>query len=156
VCHDSPGENSHASARSGPASGAFVDQGRHQRAAVALFADAEGFDVAAEFVEVETGKGSDALERRPQLTAALASARRLKCSVVVSKLDRLSRDVHFVSGLMAHRVPFIVTDLGADADAFMLHLFAALAQKERALISQRTKAARRQGPWTGFGQPSAG
>jgi DNA invertase Pin-like site-specific DNA recombinase len=57
----------------------------------------------------------------------------------VSKLDRLSRDVHFISGLMAHRVPFIVTELGADVDPFVLHLFAALAQKERALISQRTK-----------------
>jgi DNA invertase Pin-like site-specific DNA recombinase len=59
----------------------------------------------------------------------------------VSKLDRLSRDVHFISGLMAHRVPFLVAELGADADPFMLHLFAALAEKERALISQRTKAA---------------
>jgi DNA invertase Pin-like site-specific DNA recombinase len=123
------------------------DQGRSglgieaQRGAIAAFAKAEGFEVAAEFEEVETGKGSDALERRPKLSAALAAARRLKCSVVVSKLDRLSRDVHFVSGLMTHRVPFIVTELGADADPFMLHLFAALAQKERALISQRTKAA---------------
>src|SRR5205085_4173068 len=48
--------------------------------------------------------------------------------------------VHFVSGLMAHRVPFIVSELGADTDPFVLHLFAALAEKERALISQRTKA----------------
>jgi hypothetical protein len=58
----------------------------------------------------------------------------------VSKLDRLSRDVHFISGLMAHGVPFIVSELGADIDPFVLHLFAALAEKERALISQRTKA----------------
>ena len=57
------------------------------------------------------------------------------------KLDRLSRDVHFISGLMAQRVPFIVAELGADADPFMLHLYAALAEKERALISTRTKAA---------------
>jgi DNA invertase Pin-like site-specific DNA recombinase len=67
----------------------------------------------------------------------------------VSKLDRLSRDVHFVSGLMAHRVPFIVTELGADVDPFVLYIFAALAQKERALISARTKeglkAAKRRG-----------
>jgi DNA invertase Pin-like site-specific DNA recombinase len=54
--------------------------------------------------------------------------------------DRLSRDVHFISGLMAHRVPFIVTELGSDVDPFVLHLYAALAEKERALISQRTKA----------------
>jgi DNA invertase Pin-like site-specific DNA recombinase len=59
----------------------------------------------------------------------------------VAKLDRLSRDVHFISGLMAHRVPFIVAELGADADPFMLHLYAALAEKERHLISDRTRAA---------------
>ena len=60
---------------------------------------------------------------------------------LVSKLDRLSRDVAFVSGLMAQRVPFIVAELGRDADPFMLHLFAALAEKERRLISERTRAA---------------
>lgn len=112
-----------------------------QREALARFAEAEGFTIVAEFVEVETGKGHDALAQRPQLAAALAEARRLKCSVAVAKLDRLSRDVHFISGLMAQRVPFIVAELGPDADPFMLHLFAALAEKERALISARTKAA---------------
>ena len=61
--------------------------------------------------------------------------------MVVSKLDRLSRDVAFVSGLMAQRVPFIVAELGRDADPFMLHLYAALAEKERRLISERTRAA---------------
>ena len=60
---------------------------------------------------------------------------------MVSKLDRLSRDVAFVSGLMAQRVPFIVAELGRDADPFMLHLYAALAEKERRLISERTSAA---------------
>jgi DNA invertase Pin-like site-specific DNA recombinase len=113
-----------------------------QRAAVNRFAAAEGFEIVAEFVEIETGKGSDALDRRPQLAAALAEARRHgKCPVAVSKLDRLSRDVHFISGLMAHRVAFIVAELGADADPFMLHLFAALAEKERKVISERTIAA---------------
>jgi DNA invertase Pin-like site-specific DNA recombinase len=92
-------------------------------------------------VEVETGKGSDALDRRPQLAAALSAARRHRCSVAVAKLDRLSRDVHFISGLMAHRVPFLVAELGPDVDPFILHLFAALAEKERALIATRTKAA---------------
>ena len=57
------------------------------------------------------------------------------------KLDRLSRDVAFVSGLMAQRVPFFVAELGRDADPFMLHLYAALAEKKRRLISERTKAA---------------
>jgi len=61
--------------------------------------------------------------------------------VLVAKLDRLSRDVAFISGLMAQRVPFIVAELGADADPFMLHLYAALAEKERRLIGERTKAA---------------
>ena len=59
----------------------------------------------------------------------------------LSKLDRLSRDVPFVAGLMAQWVPFIVAELGRDADPFMLHLYAALAEKERRLISERTKAA---------------
>lgn len=112
-----------------------------QKAALARFAAAEGFQIATEFTEVESGKGSDALDRRPQLAAALAEARKRKCAVVVAKLDRLSRDVHFVSGLMAHRVPFVVAELGTDADPFMLHLYAALAQKERSLISQRTRDA---------------
>jgi DNA invertase Pin-like site-specific DNA recombinase len=59
----------------------------------------------------------------------------------MAKLDRLSRDVAFISGLMAQRVPFIVTELGADVDPFMLHIYAALAEKERRLISERTRAA---------------
>jgi DNA invertase Pin-like site-specific DNA recombinase len=106
------------------------------------FAQAEGFDLDRVFTEVETGKGADALDRRPQLSAALEEARRRKCPVVVAKLDRLSRDVHFISGLMAHRVPFLVAELGPDVvDPFILHLFAALAEKERAMISARTKSA---------------
>jgi DNA invertase Pin-like site-specific DNA recombinase len=112
-----------------------------QRQAVARFAEAEGYDLVQTFNEVETGKGADALERRPQLRAALAEARRLKCVVIVAKLDRLSRDVHFISGLMTHRTPFIVAELGADTDPFMLHIYAAVAEKERRLISQRTKDA---------------
>ncbi len=112
-----------------------------QREALARFAAAEGFDLASEFVEVETGKGADALERRPLLREALDEARRLKCQIAVAKLDRLSRDVHFVSGLMAHRVPFLVAELGADVEPFTLHLFAALAERERKIISERTKAA---------------
>jgi DNA invertase Pin-like site-specific DNA recombinase len=67
---------------------------------LAHFAQAEGFTVAREFVEVETGKGSDALDRRPQLKAALAAARKLRCHVAVAKLDRLSRDVHFKDTLI--------------------------------------------------------
>ena len=89
------------------------------------------------------GKGADALDRRPQLGAALnaAKAHGKGTPIIVAKLDRLSRDVHFISGLMTHRTPFIVAELGADCDPFMLHLYAALAEKERRLISQRTKDA---------------
>jgi len=112
-----------------------------QRSAIERFAAAESLTIVAEYVEAETGKGSDALDRRPQLAAALAAAKAAKCSVVVAKLDRLSRDVAFVAGLMAQRVPFIVAELGRDADPFMLHLYAALAEKERRLISERTTAA---------------
>jgi DNA invertase Pin-like site-specific DNA recombinase len=112
-----------------------------QRQTLRHFAQAEGFEVAREFLEVETGKDTDALDRRPQLKAALSAARKLRCHVAVAKLDRLSRDVHFISGLMAHKVPFLVAELGPDVDPFVLHLFAALAEKERALISTRTRQA---------------
>jgi DNA invertase Pin-like site-specific DNA recombinase len=112
-----------------------------QRAALARFVETEGCEMLGEFVEVETGKGADALDRRPQLAAALAMARKAKAAVLVAKLDRLSRDVAFISDLMARRVPFIVAELGADADPFMLHLYAALAEKERHLIADRTRAA---------------
>jgi DNA invertase Pin-like site-specific DNA recombinase len=82
-------------------------------------------------VDVEAGKGADALDRRPKLAAA----------VVVAELYCLSRGMAFISGLMAQRVLFIVAELGADADPFMLHIYAALAEKERGMISDRTRAA---------------
>ena len=112
-----------------------------QRRALQHFAQTEGIEVLGEYVEVETGKGTDALDRRPKLKAALASAKKHRCHVAVAKLDRLSRDVHFISGLMAHKVPFLVAELGSDVDPFVLHLFAALAEKERALIATRTRQA---------------
>ena len=66
--------------------------------------------------------------------------RKAKCPVIVAKLDRLSRDVAFISGLMAQRVPFIVTELGLDADPFMLHILPPWPRK-RSMISVRTKEA---------------
>lgn len=120
-----------------------------QQAAITAFAKQHGFKIAAEYTEVETGKGHDALERRPQLREALARAKRDKAPIITAKLDRLGRDVHFISGLMVNRVPFIVAELGADVDPFMLHIYAAMAEKERGLISARTKdalrAAKRRG-----------
>src|SRR5450631_941440 len=112
-----------------------------QREAIARFAGAEGLEVLTEFVEVETGKGNDALNRRPTLAEALTKARKARAPLAVAKLCRLSRDAAFISGLMAHEVPFCVAELGADADPFMLHIYAALAEKERALIAARTRAA---------------
>lgn len=111
-----------------------------QRAAIARFAEAEGLEVIQVYEEIETGSGADALDRRPQLAAALKTARKAKSPVLVAKLDRLSRDVHFISGLMSHRVEFVVCELGRQSDPFVLHLYAALAEKERTMISARTKA----------------
>jgi DNA invertase Pin-like site-specific DNA recombinase len=111
-----------------------------QREAIAAFAASNGFNIAQAFEEVETGKGADALDRRPQLAAALKRAGKLKGPIIVAKLDRLSRDVAFIAGLMQHRTPFIVAELGVDTDPFMLHIYAALAEKERRLISERTRA----------------
>lgn len=110
-----------------------------QLATLERFCAAEGFEVVDGFVDVASGKL--AVEDRLGLAGALDAARRLGCPVVVAKLDRLSRDVAFISGLMARRVPFIVAELGADVDPFVLHLYASLAEKERRLISERTKAA---------------
>lgn len=112
-----------------------------QAADNARFAQIEGFEITADFVEVETGKGFDALDKRPQLKAALEAARKAKCAVLVAKLDRLSRDVAFIAGLMTQRVPFIVANIGINADPFMLHIYAAFAEKERRDIAERTTKA---------------
>lgn len=110
-----------------------------QEAAIRNFAAAEGFDVVQVVEEVASGKLG--IEDRDGLRTALAKAKKLKCPVIVAKLDRLSRDVAFISGLMSKGVPFIVAELGSDVDPFVLHLFAALGEKERKMIGSRTKAA---------------
>ncbi len=112
-----------------------------QRQLMNCFVAQNEFEVLHAFEEVETGKGADALEQRPKLREALETAAKLKCPVLIAKLDRLSRDVAFISGLMARKVTFIVAELGPDVESFMLHIYAALAEKERTLISERTKAA---------------
>src|SRR4030095_6511185 len=76
-----------------------------QRNAVARFAESEGIALLSELTEAQTRDGADAHDRRPQLASALATARQAKCPVLVAKLDRLSRDVAFIVGLMAQRVP---------------------------------------------------
>ncbi|NTS66350.1 recombinase family protein [Sphingomonas sp. HHU CXW] len=111
-----------------------------QREAVARYVAANGVDLIGEHIEVETGKGANALSKRPELVAALATAKREKAGLIIAKLDRLARNVHFISGLMETGVEFAVADM-PNADRFQLHLFAALAEKEAEVISQRTKAA---------------
>ena len=108
-----------------------------QQAALTRFAEAEGFKLLQTFTETESGADDD----RPQLGAAIERARKAKAPVIVAKLDRLSRDVAYIAGLMKSKVAFIVTELGADTDPFLLHIYAALAEKERAMISRRTKDA---------------
>jgi DNA invertase Pin-like site-specific DNA recombinase len=110
-----------------------------QEAAIRTFAAAEGFDVMEVVSEVTSGKLG--VDERIGLRSALAKAKKLRCPVIVAKLDRLSRDVAFISGLMASGVPFIVSELGADVDPFVLHMYAALGEKERKMIGARTKAA---------------
>lgn len=112
-----------------------------QRDAIERFAAAHEYEIVFAYTEVETGKGADALERRPMLKKALATARQHKAPVVVAKLDRLSRDVAFISGLMAQKVPFVVAELGPDVDPFMLHVYAAFAELERRKIADRTREA---------------
>ncbi len=101
-----------------------------------------------------TPKGADALDRMPQLAAALAAARH-RGQVLVAKLDRLSRDVHFIAGLIAQRVAFVVAKLGAGVDPFMLHIYTALPEKKRRMFSERTRAARaaRKGQGACLGNP---
>ena len=97
--------------------------------------------------DVRRGRNRQGRRRaRPQVQArgCMKLARKRKAPVIVAKLDRLSRDVHFISGLMAQRVPFIVAEFGADTDPFMLHIYAALAEKERRMIRERTKAGSRR------------
>ena len=91
-----------------------------------------------------SGLGLEAQEGALRRFAEAEGYRFLETFTEVESGKRLSRDVHYISGLMKHRVPFVVTELGADTDPFLLHLYAALAEKERKLISERTRAAMKQ------------
>jgi len=96
----------------------------------------KGAEVLKEFEEVESGKIND----RPQLTAALEHCGHTGATLIVAKLDRLSRDSCFLNNLMKSDIKFVIADFPT-ANKFMLQVFAALAEYERELISQRTKAA---------------
>jgi len=108
-----------------------------QRQAVEAFTAGNGWELVGEFHEVESGKRH---ENRPELERALADCRRHKATLVIAKLDRLARNVHFISGLMESGVDFVAADM-PDANRLTVHILAAMAEHEREQISARTKAA---------------
>jgi hypothetical protein len=109
------------------------------------------------FVETETGKGHDGSRAAAEAQGSPPRSPSPRRPVVVAKLDRLSRDVAFVSRLMAEKVSFIVAELGSDVDSFMLHIYAAVTEKERRLIAERTRAglARLKARGVKLGNPNA-
>lgn len=107
-----------------------------QRAAVQSYARSGGHGIVSEYVEVESGRKAD----RPQLAAALSACRLHRATLVIAKLDRLSRNVAFIANLMEGGVEFVACDM-PHANRLTLHLLAAIAEHEREMISQRTKAA---------------
>ena len=111
-----------------------------QKRTVADYLNGGAWTLLREFVEVETGKGSNALDKRPQLRAALAVAKAAKATLIIAKLDRLARNVHFVSGLMESKVKFVACDM-PEANELTIHIMAAFAEHEARRISQRTKDA---------------
>src|SRR5438094_6175733 len=106
-----------------------------QERMIATYIASVGGRMVGGFVEIETGKRAD----RPQLRKALALARQKKATLIVAKLDRLARNVHFVTSLQEARVKFLAADFPA-ANEFMIQILAAVAQYEARLISERTKA----------------
>ncbi len=112
-----------------------------QRFEIEAFAAREGFRIRSWYQDVQTGAGKDPLPLRPGLANALEEAKIARCALIVSRLDRLSRNVHFIATLMEHKVHFVVAQLGRDCDEFTLHIYASLAEQERKLISERAKAA---------------
>lgn len=112
-----------------------------QRHDIEAFSQREGFSIKSWYQDIQTGAGKDALLLRAGLAAGLKEARSAHCPLIVSRLDRLSRNVHFITGLMEHKVHFIVAAFGRDCDDFTLHIYASLAEQERKMISERIKAA---------------
>ncbi|PHR93638.1 MAG: resolvase [Robiginitomaculum sp.] len=104
-----------------------------QRKAIETLLDGQSYK---EFIEIESGKKS----KRPELEKAIDYCRKHKAKLVIAKLDRLARNVHFISGLMETGVDFLAVDM-PNADRFMLHVYAAMAEEEGRRISERTKAA---------------
>ena len=107
-----------------------------QQKAVSDYLNGGGWESVGEFTEVETGKRND----RPELTKALAACRKHKAKLVIAKLDRLSRNLAFIATLMDAGVEFIAVD-NPHANKLTVHILAAVAQHEREMIGDRTKAA---------------
>lgn len=107
-----------------------------QLSAINALAQSTGGAIAATYTEVESGRKSS----RPELAKAIAHARRIKGRLVIGKLDRLARNVHFISGLMESKVDFVACD-NPNANRLTIHILAAVAEDEAVRISQRTKAA---------------
>ena len=106
-----------------------------QKETVRAFVEKEG-ELIAEYVEVESGRK----DSREELWKAIRLAKEQKAKIVIARLDRFSRKVSFISGIMDQGVSLVVAEM-PHASEFQLHIFAALAQEERRLISERTKAA---------------
>jgi len=107
-----------------------------QREAVLRHLAGHSGELIGEFCEIESGRRSD----RPRLAAAIAAAKKARATLIIAKLDRLARNVHFISGLMESGVDFIAAD-NPHANKLMVHMLAAFAEHEREQISQRTKDA---------------
>lgn len=108
-----------------------------QQTAVKRYAAANGLTITQEFTEVETGTGKRA---RVAIFEALAAAKEAGAVLLIAKLDRLARNVHFISGLMESGVKFVAVDMPSVTN-LTLHILAAVAEEEAKMISARTKAA---------------
>lgn len=109
-----------------------------QQHAVAAYVSSQSGELVGEYVEVESGRKTD--KHRPKLSEALTACKKQKAVLVVAKLDRLARNVHFISGLMEAKVKFVALDM-PEANELTLHVMAAFAEHEAKRISERTKAA---------------
>jgi DNA invertase Pin-like site-specific DNA recombinase len=111
-----------------------------QKASVASYLNGGQWELIGEFVEVETGKGANALDKRPKLRAALEVCRKQGATLIIAKLDRLARNVHFVTGLLETACDFVAADM-PQANKVMIQMHAVMSEWERDQISMRTKAA---------------
>jgi DNA invertase Pin-like site-specific DNA recombinase len=111
-----------------------------QREAVAAYLNGGHWKLLGEYTETESGKGSNALARRPKLREALDHCKRSRSTLVIAKLDRLARNVHFVSGLIESGVEFVAADM-PEATKTMIQIYAVMAEHERDMISRRIKEA---------------